>query len=89
MASTPAQALLEFFLPVYHTILFPSHWLLSHITITETMDRCERGLNPVVKIINDLWKEYWQCQGSNQPPVLKSYMQPTELYRIGTRLFGG
>ena len=47
MASALVQTFLEFFLSVYHTILFPSHWLLSHIAITETMDKCERGLNPV------------------------------------------
>ena len=89
MASAPVQAFLEFFLPVYHTILFPSHWLLSHITMTKTMDRCERRLNPDAMIIIDPRKEYWLCQGSNQPPVLKCCMRPTELYRIGAGLFGG
>ena len=88
MASAPVKAFLEFFLPVYHTILFPSHWLLSHIAITETMDRYERGLNPVAVIIIDPRKEYWLCQGSNQPPVFKSCIRPTELYRIGMGLFG-
>ena len=33
-----------FFLPVLHTIFFLSHWLLSHVTIAETMDSDERGI---------------------------------------------
>ena len=32
------------FSPVLHTIFFPSHWLLSHITIVETMDSGERNV---------------------------------------------
>ena len=36
-----------------YNIFFPSHWLLSHITIVETMDSFERGMNPVaLTIIN-------------------------------------
>ena len=41
------------------TIFFPSHWLLSHITIVETMDRGERGMNPVAMTIFSPRKEYW------------------------------
>ena len=33
---------LSFLKPVLGTILFLSHWLLSHITIVETMDSSER-----------------------------------------------
>ena len=33
---------LSFLKPVHGTILFLSHWLLSHITIVETMDSSER-----------------------------------------------
>ena len=52
-ASAPIHAFLEFFLPVLRTILFPSHWLLFHITIDETTDSGERGMNPVeMTIIN-------------------------------------
>ena len=59
---------------------FPSYWLLSHITIIETMDSSERLLNPVPKTIIIPWKEYWPSWGSNQrPPVLKSETLPTEL----------
>ena len=36
-------AFLEFFLPVFCTIFFLSHWLLSQITIIKTMDRRERN----------------------------------------------
>ena len=31
--------------PVLRTIFFPSHWLLSHITIVETMDSGKREMN--------------------------------------------
>ena len=41
-ASAPIDAFLEFLKPVLSTILFLSHWLLSHITIVETMDSSER-----------------------------------------------
>ena len=42
------HAFLEFFLLVLLTIFFTSHWLLSHITIIETMDSSKRGMNPMV-----------------------------------------
>ena len=38
------NAFLEFLKPVLGTIFFLSHWLLSHITIVETMDSCERKI---------------------------------------------
>ena len=41
-ASAPIDAFLEFLKLVLSTILFPSHKLLSHITIVETMDSGER-----------------------------------------------
>ena len=41
-ASAPIDAFLEFLKAVLGTILFLSHWLLSHITIVETMDSSER-----------------------------------------------
>ena len=41
-ASAPIDAFLEFLKPVLGTILFVNHWLLSHITIVETMDSSER-----------------------------------------------
>ena len=40
VASAAIHAFLEFFQPALQTILFPSHWLLSHITIVETIDTC-------------------------------------------------
>ena len=69
---------------VFHTIFFPSHWLLSHITVVETLDSGERGMNPFAKTIINPWKEYWPSHGLNQlPPVLKSRMLPTELFIKG------
>ena len=65
-----------------HNIL-PSHWLLSHITIVDTMDGGERGMNPVVMNKSNInpWKKYWLSQGSTQqPPVLKSVALPAELW---------
>ena len=41
-ASAPIDAFLGCLKPVLGTILFLSHWLLSHITIVETMDSSER-----------------------------------------------
>ena len=62
------------------TIFFPSRWLLSHITISETMDIGERGMNPVAITIINFRKEYGPRKGSNQrPPVLKSLMLPNGL----------
>ena len=46
-ASAPIDAFLELLKPVLGTIFFLSHWLLSHVTIVETMDSGERKkLNP-------------------------------------------
>ena len=38
VASAPVNAFLEYFLPVLRTVFCPSHWLLPHRTIAETMD---------------------------------------------------
>ena len=66
------------------TIFFPSHWLLSHITIVETTDSSERGMNLVAMTIINPRKEYWPSQGSNQrPPVLKSPTLPTDIFSFG------
>ena len=55
--------------------------LLSKITIVDTTDSSERGMNPVAMMIINPPKEYWVNRGSNQqPPVLKSAMLPTELW---------
>ena len=44
------------------TKFFPSHWLLSQITNIETMDSCERGINPVAMSIINPPEEYWPSQ---------------------------
>ena len=81
MASAPIHALMEFFSPVLCPTFYPSHWLLSHITIVETMDSGERGMNPVLMTIINPPKKYLLSQGSNQrPSVLKSATLPTELW---------
>ena len=83
-ASAPIHAFLEFFLPVLRTTSFPSHWLLSHITIVKTTDSCEREMNPVAMTIINPRKEYWPSRGSNQrPPLLQSATLPTELWGLG------
>ena len=58
-----------------NTLFFPSHWLLSHITIFETRDSGERGMNPVAMTIINPRKEDWPSMGS---PVLKSATLSTE-----------
>ena len=45
---------MEFFTTIY----FPSHWLLSHTTITKTVDKGERGMNPVEMTLINPRKEY-------------------------------
>ena len=50
-ASAPTNAFLDFFVPVPRTTFCPSHWLISHITIAETTDSSERGMNPVAMAI--------------------------------------
>ena len=72
MASAPIRAFLEFLLPVSCTVFLSSHWLLSHITIVETMDSGERRKNHVTMTIINPRKEYWPSQGSNQRPDLFS-----------------
>ena len=64
---------------ILRNIFFPSHWLLSQITIVETMDRGERNDSVAMTTINPR-NEYWMCPKSNQQlPVLKSAILPTEL----------
>ena len=46
-------------------IVFLSHWLLSLITIVETTDSGERGMNPVAMSIINPRKEYCPSRGSN------------------------
>ena len=51
------------------------------MTIVETTDSGERGMNPVAMTTTNPRKEYWPSHGSNQrPPVLKSATLPTELW---------
>ena len=76
--SAPIHTFLEFFQQVLRTIFFPSHCLLSHITIVDTMDSSEREMNPVAMAIINLQKEYWpSCRANQQPPVLKFAKLPT------------
>ena len=72
--SAPIHAFLGFFKPVLRTRFFQGQRLLSHITIVETTDSCERGMNPVAMTIINPQKESWPSQGSKQGPVLKSAM---------------
>ena len=80
-ASAPVHAFLEFFLPVLSTIFSPSHWLLSHITIVQTMDSSEREMTPVTMTNIKPQKGYWPSWGLNQrPPVLRSAPLLIELW---------
>ena len=80
-ASAPIHAFQEFLLLVLRKIFFPSHWLLSHLTIAETVVGGEKGMNHVEMTIINPWKEYWPSRGSHQQPhVLKSCTPPTELW---------
>ena len=70
----------------FYTVLFESHWLLSHITFVETMDSSKRGMNPVAMTIINPRKESLPSQGLNQgPPVLNSCPLPTALCGLGIK----
>ena len=57
---------------------YPSHRLLSYITIVKTMHSGDRGKNPVAMTIINPWGEYlWNGELN---PVLKSCALPTELW---------
>ena len=74
-ASAAIDAFLEFLKPVLGTILFLSHWLLSHITIVETMVSSERKYESccndyhqsLERILGKPWIEPVTCS-----PVLQS-----------------
>ena len=73
-ASAPIDAFLEFLKPVLGTIFFLSHWLLSHITIVETMDSGERKFE---SCLNDYHQSSERILGepggsNKRPPVLPS-----------------
>ena len=52
-SSAPIHAFTEFLKPD----LFLSHWLISHLTIGETVDSGVRRMNPVTMIIISTRKE--------------------------------
>ena len=86
-ASAPIHAFQEFLKPILRTIFFPSHWLLTHITIVETTDGGVKGMNPVAMTIINSTKKYWLSRGLTQrPPVLKSARLPTEVWGLSTKL---
>ena len=67
-------------LTVIRTLFFPGHWLISHISIVETTNSGERGMNPVAMTTINPRKECWPSRGSQQRShVLKSATLPTEL----------
>ena len=65
--TAPIHVFLEFFLPGFYTIFFPSQWLLSHNTIVKTTDSGEKGINPVTMTIIDILREYWSSPGIEPP----------------------
>ena len=65
-ASAPIRAFLVFFETVLRTIFFPSHWLLSHVTIGETTVNGERGMNPNTMTITNAPKKILTEPGIEQ-----------------------
>ena len=61
------------------TIFFPSHWLLSHITIVETTDSSERGMNHVAWLSSILGKNIGRA-GDRTNDLLKTATLLTELW---------
>ena len=68
------EVLLTSRVPTPRTVFFfPSHWLLFHITIVETIDSGERRKNPIAMSINNLWgKKLTEPGSKHQPALLKS-----------------
>ena len=89
MASGPISVFLEYILPVFCKISFLRYWLLSHITIVETMDSGEREMNLVtMTIINQ--KKYLPGRVSNKrPPVLQSFTPLTDLCGLSPKHLRG
>ena len=78
----PAHAFLKFFMPVLHTIFLPCHWLLSNMTIAETIDNGSTGMNSVAMTITNPLTECLLSWELNQGPlVLKSCTLRTETWR--------
>ena len=71
-ASATIHAFLQVFKPVLHTIFFPSNWLLYNLTIVQTTDSGEGGMNPVAMTITKPQKEYWPSRGSNRNLLFSS-----------------
>ena len=49
-------------LKLLHTIFFPSHWLLSHMTVVNTMVSGDRGMYSVAMTIINPRKEIGQVR---------------------------
>ena len=64
--------LLEFVLPVLHAIFFPSHCLLSLITIVDTMESGGRRKNPIATIIIISRKNIGQAKQIAEEGILKT-----------------
>ena len=73
-----AHTFLEFLLQVVSTIFFLSHRLLFHITIIETMDIRERGINPVAMTTINPPKEYWLYRMSKSATSCSKVLHATD-----------
>ena len=69
--SAPIKSFLELFLQVLCTIpvFYAKYWLLFHITIVETIDSADTGMNPVAVTIINPRKEFRPSRKLNQGPV--------------------
>ena len=86
LAATATTAPIPYRLIVWCLMTFSTVFQLyrgdqcTYITIVETTDSGEGGMNPIEMIVINPRKEYWPSRGLNQrPPVLKSVTLPTEL----------
>ena len=77
-ASVPTHAFLAFFTPLFQTISFPSDWLLSHITIVETMESGERGMIPVAMTIINPRKEILSELGIEPATLFSQFLCATD-----------
>ena len=84
-ASSPCHAFQKFPSQVLRTICFPSHRLLSHITIVDTMVSTERRIITVAMTFFNPQNEMVRAGDRSSDPIFKSCTPPTELLGLACK----
>ena len=72
VASAPIHVFLWLLFPVFHTLFFRSHYLLSYMTIVETMVSSKNRKNPVAMTINNHGRENRRCRDRSSDLLFSS-----------------